>query len=198
MSVKIRRESFSKRFPSCSMTYNKEDIMKVTDMWKSGQKPTISFELFPARSEKGAESLELTIDKLAELKPDFVSVTFGAGGSTREGSYHLVNKLKNEKHLELVAYFAGYGLSPNTIIEILDDYQAIGVENILVVRGDPPQEEDFKPHSDSFSYTSDLVTFIKPKTNFCMTTAIFSTFWNAVIRTASPYPLYRVSCRYTV
>ncbi|NQT23861.1 methylenetetrahydrofolate reductase [candidate division KSB1 bacterium] len=142
--------------------------MKVTDMWKTGQKPTISFELFPARSEKAAESLGRTIDTLAKLKPYFVSVTFGAGGSTREGSYRLVNTLKNEKNLEVVAYFAGYGLSPKNIIAVLDDYQAIGVENILVVRGDPPQEEEFKPQPDSFFHASDLVTFIRPKYDFCV------------------------------
>ena len=79
-------------------------------MWQASSKPTISFELFPARSEKGAENLEKAIDELANLKPNFVSVTFGAGGSTREGSYQLVDKLKNNKGLEVVAYFAGFGL----------------------------------------------------------------------------------------
>jgi 5,10-methylenetetrahydrofolate reductase len=79
--------------------------MKVTDLWSAGQKPTVSFELFPPRSPKGAEKLEKAIDALADLRPDFVSVTFGAGGSTREGSRQLVEKLKKEKMLEVVAYF---------------------------------------------------------------------------------------------
>ena len=67
-------------------------MMKVANIWRTSQRPTISFELFPARSAKAAESLEKAIDKLAALKPDFVSVTFGAGGSTREGSRQLVEK----------------------------------------------------------------------------------------------------------
>jgi methylenetetrahydrofolate reductase (NADPH) len=67
--------------------------MKVADVWTSGQRPTISFELFPPRSEKAAEKIDGTIDELTALRPDFISVTFGAGGSTREGSYQLIEKL---------------------------------------------------------------------------------------------------------
>lgn len=143
--------------------------MKVTDIWKSKQKPTISFELFPARSPKAAENLEKTIDELVALKPDFVSVTFGAGGSTREGSYQLVEKLKNEKGLEVIAYFTGYGLGSGDITAVLDDYQTLGVENILVARGDPPHEiEDFKPHPQSLSHASDILSFTCPLYSFCM------------------------------
>ncbi len=143
--------------------------MEVTKLWSAGQKPTVSFELFPPRSPKGAEKLENTIDALAGLEPDFVSVTFGAGGSTREGSRQLVEKLKNEKKLEVVAYFAGYGLGPEDISAVMDDYQALGVENVLVVRGDIPREqEDFEPHRQSFCHASDLVAFIRPRYDFCL------------------------------
>jgi methylenetetrahydrofolate reductase (NADPH) len=125
-------------------------------MWSSSRRPTLSFELFPARTEKAAANLEKAIDVLADLKPDFVSVTFGAGGSTREGSRQLLEKLKREKGLEGLGYFAGYGLGPDDILAVLDSYQAMGVENILVVRGDPPREqEDFQPHPDSFPHASD-------------------------------------------
>lgn len=143
--------------------------MKVTKIWSSKQKPTVSFELFPPKSPKGAEKLENTIDALAGLKPDFVSVTFGAGGSTREGSHQLVEKLKKEKMLEVVAYFAGYGLGPEDISAVLDDYQALGVENVLVVRGDLPREqENFEPHPQSLPHASDLIAFIRPRYSFCL------------------------------
>jgi methylenetetrahydrofolate reductase (NADPH) len=142
--------------------------MKVTDVWKTSTKPTISFELFPPRSEKAAQSLEGAIAALAALKPDFVSVTFGAGGSTREGSHQLVKRLKHDEGLEVVAYFAGYGLAPEDIKGVLDSYQALGVENILVVRGDSPHDESFEPHPDSYSYASDLVAFIRPKYGLCL------------------------------
>ena len=142
--------------------------MKVTDVWETKQRPTISFEVYPARTQKAAQNLEIAMNALVALKPDFVSVTFGAGGSTRQGSYQLLKKLKDEKGVEVIAYFAGYGLGPKDISDVLDSYQALGIENILAVRGDKPHEEGFEPHPDSFSYASDLVSFIQPKYKFCL------------------------------
>lgn len=142
--------------------------MKVTDIWNASPKPTISFELFPARSEKAAVNLEKTIDALAALTPDFVSVTFGAGGSTREGSRHLIDKLKHEKGLDVIAYFACFGLGPDEITDVLDDYRDLGVKNILAVRGDTPREKEFKPHPDSLPHASDLVAFVRPRYDFCV------------------------------
>ena len=142
--------------------------MKATDLWKPGGKPTVSFELYPPKSEKAAETLEKIIVKLIALNPDFFSVTFGAGGSTREGSKQLLDKLKNEKKQDVIAYFAGYGLGPEEITAALDDYQSIGVTNLLVVRGDKPEDENFSPHPDSFAHASDLLEFIKPKYAFCL------------------------------
>lgn len=143
--------------------------MRATDIWGAGQGPTISFELFPARSEKAARNLDRAIDRLAALSPDFVSVTFGAGGSTREGSRQLIDRLKNEKHLEVIAYFAGYGLGPDQITEVLDGYRDMGVENILVVRGDPPHDAgDFAPHPDSLPHATDLLEFVRSRYDFCL------------------------------
>ena len=142
--------------------------MKVTEIWNARQKPTISFELFPARSDKAAESLNQTITELTALSPDFVSVTFGAGGSTREGSRELVKKLKNEMKLEVLAYFACFGLGPDEIRDVLDDYQVLGVENILAVRGDMPHEGEFEPHPQSLPHASDLVAYIRPNYDFCI------------------------------
>ena len=148
--------------------------MKLTDMWRSSERPTLSFELFPARTEKAAANLEKAIEALADLKPDFVSVTFGAGGSTREGSRQLLEKLKREKGLEVLGYFAGFGLGPDDITAVLDSYQAMGIENILVVRGDPPREaEEFQPHPDSFPHASDLLAFVRPRYDFCMGVAAY-------------------------
>lgn len=143
--------------------------MRLIDLWENKKKPTISFELFPARSAQAAEKLEKVIDNLAGLEPDFVSVTFGAGGSTREGSYQLLDKLKNEKGLEVIAYFAGYGLGPDDITSVLDSYKDLGIETILVVRGDPPHDdENFKPHPESLPHASDLLSFIGDRFDFCL------------------------------
>lgn len=142
--------------------------MKVTDMWASGGRPTVSFEFFPPRSEKQAETLNRAIDRLAALAPDFVSVTFGAGGSTRQGSYRLAKKLKEEKDLEVMAYFAGFGLGPDDIDAVLGDYSSLGLDNVLVVRGDPPREEDLKPHPESFRNASELLAYLRPRYGFCL------------------------------
>ena len=147
--------------------------MKVIDFWQSGKKPTISFELFPARSEKGAETLEKTIDQLAALNPDFVSVTFGAGGSTREGSRQLLQKLKLEKGLDVLAYFACFGLGPEDMVSVLDSYHGLGVGSVLAVRGDAPRDETFEPHPDSLPYASDLVAFIRQRYTFCIGVAAY-------------------------
>ncbi|MGB2895470.1 MAG: methylenetetrahydrofolate reductase [Anaerolineales bacterium] len=147
--------------------------MKVIDLWKADQKTTISFELFPARSDKAAENLEKTIDELAALNPDFVSVTFGAGGSTREGSHRLLQKLKHEKGLHVLAYFACFGLGPEDITSVLDSYQALGVGSVLAVRGDAPRDEAFEPHPDSLPYASDLVAFIRQRYPFCLGVAAY-------------------------
>ena len=142
--------------------------MKLTELWRNTPKPTLSFELFPPRSDKQAEKLPGVIDKLAGLSPDFVSVTFGAGGSTREGSLRLAEILMRDKDLEVLPYFTGYGLGPDEVAAVLDDYRGLGVENVLLVRGDPPQDEGFKPHPDSFQHASDLIDFVRPRYDFCL------------------------------
>jgi methylenetetrahydrofolate reductase (NADPH) len=148
--------------------------MRLTEFWKDGAKKTISFELFPPRTPKAAERFDATVDALAELNPDFASVTFGAGGSTREGSYQLLEKLKIEKNLEVVGYFAGYGLGPEEIQSVLNSYRDLGIENLLVVRGDIPRDEEgFSPHPDSFKHASSLVEFIRPRYDFCLGVAAY-------------------------
>ena len=138
--------------------------MKVTEMWKKKRRPTVSFEFFPARNAEAAEKLERVIDQLAIMEPDFVSVTFGAGGSTREGSRQLVDSLKNDLKLEVMAYFAGYGLGPDDIPGVMDSYLDLGLDNVLVVRGDPPHgQPDFKPHPASLVHASDMLEFIRPR-----------------------------------
>jgi methylenetetrahydrofolate reductase (NADPH) len=143
--------------------------MRLTELWQTKGKPTISFEFFPARNPKAEQGLEKAIDDISGLKPDFISVTFGAGGSTREGSYNLVKKFSVEKGLKTLAYFACYGLGPDEIISALDAYQKLGIENILAVRGDSPHDQpDFKLHPESLPHASDLIVFIKSRYQFCL------------------------------
>lgn len=143
--------------------------MRMSNLIKELERPVVSFEFFPPRDEQAAEKLDGVIDKLAALGPDFVSVTFGAGGSTRDGSYNLVRKLIHEKGLDVVAYFAGYGLGPNDITSVLDGYAQLGVETLFVVRGDKPRDTDgFVPHPEGFQHASELLDFIRPRYDFCL------------------------------
>jgi methylenetetrahydrofolate reductase (NADPH) len=142
--------------------------MRIVDRFRTQNKACFGFEFFPAKTPKAQENLDRTIEKLADLAPDFVSVTFGAGGSTRVGSRQLAARLKQEKGLEVIAYFAGYGLGPQEISEALGGYSENGVENILVVRGDPPRDPAFRPHAESMVYASDLLEYIRPRYAFCL------------------------------
>ena len=142
--------------------------MRIVDRLKTQKKPSLAFEFFPAKTPKAEENLRQTIDRLASLEPDFATITFGAGGSTREGSRQLAARLKKEKGLEVVAYFAGYGLGREEISGVLDGYSETGVENVLVVRGDPPRDPNFRPHPGSMTYASDLLAYIRPRFSFCL------------------------------
>lgn len=142
--------------------------MRLTQIWQM-KTPTVSFEFFPARTADGVAKLARVIDQMYYLEPDFIGITFGAGGSTRDGSRQLVDKLINDKEMQVVAYFAGYGLPPDYVYSILEDYQGLGVENLLVVRGDPPHgQPDFVPHPQSFAHATDLLAFIRPEFPFCL------------------------------
>ena len=86
--------------------------MRVTNLYEE-EKPVISMEFFPPRTEKASGQFDTIIDSLAELSPDYMSVTFGAGGSDRDGSYQTVKKLMIDKNIPTVAYIAGYGIGPD-------------------------------------------------------------------------------------
>ncbi len=140
--------------------------MSMKDIWTNRTTPTISFEFFPAHDEKATQKLDKVIDTLAALEPDFVSVTFGAGGSTREGSYQLVEKLKWDKKLEVLPYVAAYGLGQEELVSVLENYQQLGIENVFCVRGDHPEAEDFVPQPDSLTHASDFLSFVGERYDF--------------------------------
>lgn len=141
--------------------------MRVADLYQR-KKTVLSMEFFPPRNEKASETFGDLIDDLAKQNPDYMSVTFGAGGSNRDGSYQTVKTIAVDKKIPTVAYLAGYGLSPAEIRDILDKYKDLGIETIFVIRGDKPREDDFSPHPDSFSYASELIAFIKENYDFTL------------------------------
>lgn len=125
-------------------------------------RPSFSFEFFPPKSEEASRGLFASIQDLTPLKPSFVSVTYGAGGSTRQITHDLVVKLQKETRLTIVSHLTCVGSSRNEIKEILAKYVASGIENIMALRGDPPKGEDrFASAKDGFTYASELVGFIR-------------------------------------
>ncbi|OGQ87481.1 MAG: methylenetetrahydrofolate reductase [NAD(P)H] [Deltaproteobacteria bacterium RIFOXYD12_FULL_56_24] len=123
---------------------------------------SFSFEFFPPKDEPGWESLFANISDLMPLKPAYVSVTYGAGGSTRDRTHKLIVRIQQETSLTVVSHLTCVGANREETAEILSSYAASGVENILALRGDPPKgQTDFVQPRDGFAYAADLVAFIK-------------------------------------
>ncbi|MEM1331302.1 MAG: methylenetetrahydrofolate reductase [NAD(P)H] [Planctomycetota bacterium] len=122
-----------------------------------------SFEFFPPKSEAGAENLYQNIAQLEPLRPSFVSVTYGAGGSTRELTQDLVIRLRNETPLDPVPHLTCVGHDEREIYELLERYATHGVGNILALRGDPPggPNADYDWDCGTFRNAGDLVAFIR-------------------------------------
>ncbi|MEM9064635.1 MAG: methylenetetrahydrofolate reductase [NAD(P)H] [Planctomycetota bacterium] len=128
----------------------------------SSRRTTVSFEFFPPRSPEAAESLFTTISDLQPLMPSFVSVTYGAGGSTRELTRDLVVRLKQETTLDPIPHLTCVGHDEGEITEILSRYAEHKIGNILALRGDPPTNGDFEgdPY-EHFAFCADLVRLIR-------------------------------------
>jgi methylenetetrahydrofolate reductase (NADPH) len=135
--------------------------MHIRDILQPGN-PTVSFEFFPPKTAESQEQLYTTIRDLEKIQPNFVSVTYGAGGSTRELTHDLVLRLKTTSTLDPIPHLTCVGHNETEIAAILERYAAAGVSNILALRGDPPRDQPDYDHSrDIFPQAAALVSFIK-------------------------------------
>ncbi len=126
------------------------------------QKTTISFEFFPPKTESASEALYQNISELEEFKPSFVSVTYGAGGTTRELTHDLVVRLKNNTSLDPIPHLTCVCHQEQEISEILERYACEGVSNILALGGDPPMDRgDYDRGQDAFRHAAGLVSHIR-------------------------------------
>ena len=142
------------------------NAMKINNLL-SEKNFIMSFEVFPPKREGNLDSLYVTITELAELKPDFISVTYGAGGSTREKTIEISSKVKNGFKLEVLAHLTCVQSTKDDIAKILDSLKEENVENVLALRGDPPDGVDrFIKTEGGFGYANELVQFIKTRTDF--------------------------------
>lgn len=137
--------------------------MHIRDLL-SQRRPCFSFEFFPPRTREGAEQLYRSMEDLAPLQPSYVSVTYGAGGSTRELTHGLLIRIREHTKLTVVSHMTCVGASRVEIGEILQDYQEHGIVNIMALRGDPPQGETaFRQPEGGFAHAADLVAFIRTR-----------------------------------
>ena len=149
----------------------------------------VSFEFFPPKNEAMEERLWASIKKLETLNPDFVSVTYGAGGSTRERTHRTVTRMAQETALKPAAHLTCVGSSKEEIKEIADGYWENGVRHIVALRGDPPEgiDEVYVPTQGGFAYSSDLVAGLKKIHDFEVSVSAYperhpeSTNWDVEI-----------------
>ena len=142
--------------------------MKISTLFNES-KPIISFEIFPPKQTTSIESIYSTIDALAPLSPDFISVTYGAGGSTQGKTVQIASLLKNQYNITPLAHLTCVGGSKESMDQILDELEREGVHNILALRGDLPEGSSL----GDFSYASDLIKYIKQRDSFDVAAACY-------------------------
>jgi len=144
--------------------------MKISDLFSSGKR-LFSFEFFPPKTEAGAASLERTIRDLKELAPDFVSVTYGAGGSSRDRTVDLVTRIQQEEGMCAMAHLTAVAATQDEIAGLVDRLVSSGIENLIPLRGDPPADtQDFAQPTDGFLHASEMIAFIRRRlgTRVCL------------------------------
>src|SRR5438270_5499688 len=131
--------------------------------------PTLSFEFFPPKTEAGFASLYQTIDELHPLKPSYVSVTYGAGGSTRSKTVELVERIQTELKIRSMAHLTCVGHTAEELAGILDDLWNAGIRNVLALRGDPQAgQSSFTATQGGFANANELVAFARQRYDFCI------------------------------
>lgn len=147
--------------------------MKITSKL-NGASPAFSFEFFPPKNDEGVKKLFETVSELRAFDPAYVSVTYGAGGSTRELTVDLVRRIRQELGLEAMAHLTCVGATAQELEQVMTRLQEAGVENVLPLRGDAPQgETEFRPSVGGFRYASELVALARERFDFCLAGACY-------------------------
>src|SRR6266404_1061640 len=153
-------------------------IQLIRDIHAAAQdakRPVISFEFFPPKTEEGDRNLlEKTIPALMQLKPDYCSVTYGAGGSTRDKTLMIVDRIQREHGLTAMAHLTCVNSTATQLGDVLSLAKSLGIKNILALRGDPPGGTgDFKKTEGGFEFSHELIGFIRQTRDFSIGTAGF-------------------------
>ena len=148
--------------------------MRIDEIIENATEPVFSFEFFPPKSDEGERNLRATLEDLRAFGPDFVSVTYGAGGSTRGRTLEVTKWLKQGLGIEAMAHLSCVGSSRAELRQILDGIAAAGMENVLALRGDPPRgETEWTPHPEGLRYSTELAALIRAEYPFCVGAACF-------------------------
>jgi methylenetetrahydrofolate reductase (NADPH) len=147
--------------------------MRINDLLER-RRPVFSFEFFPPKTDEGRQTLEGTLEVLKDDRPDYVSVTYGAGGATRNSTVEITKSIKQDLGIEAMAHLSCVGEPSERLVEILDDIDSAGIENVLALRGDPPRgETEWRPHPGGLSYSVELIGLIGQRFDFCVGAACF-------------------------
>lgn len=156
-----------------SLTDIKPAVYELRELFTASP-PRVSFEFFPPRTSEMEEKLWETVTRLAPLKPSFVSVTYGAGGSTRERTHQTVRRILQETKLKPAAHLTCVAATKAEVDQVIRDYWDAGVRHIVALRGDPPTgQTNYTPPRDGYEFSSDLVAGIKRIGDFEISVAAF-------------------------
>ncbi len=148
--------------------------MRLSNILSNADKPLISCEFFPPKTDKGEENLWKCLHELQSINPAYVSVTYGAGGTTQERTKRIVLGIKEKTGLSPVAHLTCVGSTTEQLGTLLDEYVQAGIENILALRGDAPEGQDsFKATEGGFSYATDLIDFVHERGDFSIACATY-------------------------
>lgn len=148
--------------------------MKLSDILANANEPLISCEFFPPKTDKGEANLWKCLHELETIHPAYISVTYGAGGSTQDRTKRIVCRIKEETGLSPVAHLTCVGANRDDLAALLDEYKRAGIENILALRGDPPEGMDhFEATIDGFEHATDLIAFIHKQNGFSIGCATY-------------------------
>jgi methylenetetrahydrofolate reductase (NADPH) len=137
---------------------------RINELLDQAEHPVLSYEFFPPRDEKGLDRLKHAAERLHATRPDFVTCTWGAGGSSRERSLQVCDLLRGMDFAPVMPHLTCVGASRAHLEEIVDEIHGNGFRNIMALRGDPPRgEREFRPHPEGLAHASDLVELIKAR-----------------------------------
>jgi methylenetetrahydrofolate reductase (NADPH) len=150
------------------------DFVRIDEIIATSDEPVFSFEFFPPRTPEGETTLRETLATLGGLRPSFVSVTYGAGGTTRARTVEITKWIKADLGIEAMAHLSCVGEPVERLRELLDEIGASGIENVLALRGDPPRgETEWKPHPGGLHYSTELAALIIEHYGYCVGAACF-------------------------